>query len=262
MKIAIGVAYDGTSYSGWQRQAGTKLTIQEKLESALACVADHTVSLYCAGRTDAGVHATGQVAHFETGSVRSERSWIRGVNTHLPDDINLRFAVPIDDDFHARFSAVRRSYSYVIDNSRLSPLSLNRSRASWVYMPLDVDLMQQGGDCLVGEHDFSSFRASECQAKSPIKTIYSLKLKRLGDYVVINISANAFLHHMVRNIAGVLIAIGTGKRSVGWCREVLAARDRKLGGVTANPSGLYLTGVGYPERYQLPELESGIILLS
>ena len=262
MKIALIIAYDGTAYSGWQRQADTSATVQEKLETAIASVADHDISVICAGRTDAGVHATGQVVHFETSADRSTRSWIRGINTHLPSDINVRLAKQVDDGFHARFSAMRRCYSYIIDNSRLSPLAVNRLGTTWIYEPLNIDMMHTASRCLLGEHDFSAYRSSVCQAKSALKTIYQLDIERRGEYVILQIEANAFLHHMVRNIAGVLTAIGSGQQPEAWCKEVLDAGDRTLGGVTAKASGLYLTGVGYPEKFGMKVLDTQIMMVT
>lgn len=262
MKIVIGVAYDGTAYSGWQRQANTRETIQEKLEFAIACVANQDVTLFCAGRTDAGVHATGQIAHFDTAVERSERSWILGINSNLTAAINVRFAHAVDSSFHARYSAISRSYSYIIENSRMSPLATSRLHASWIYKPLAVELMRQAAEYLIGEHDFTSFRGSKCQAKSPIKTIHKLDVVRHGNYVVIQVCADAFLHHMVRNIAGVLIEIGAGEQPVKWCEQVLNCKDRTRAAVTAKANGLYLTNVSYPEQYDIPVLPSEIIIVS
>jgi len=249
MKIALGVEYDGSQFHGWQFQGDVR-SVQESLEQALSRVADHPVTVHCAGRTDTGVHATGQVVHFETESVRSERSWILGTHTHLPDDISLRWARQMPDHFHARFSAVGRRYRYQILN-RTYRSAMWRNRAVWIHHPLDEGRMQRAAQALVGTHDFSSYRALACQAKHPVRTLHSLQVRREGELVTIDVHANAFLHHMVRNIAGVLIAIGKGDQAETWAGEVLALRDRTLGGVTAPPQGLCLTRVDYPEEFGL-----------
>ncbi len=252
MKIALGVEYDGSCYRGWQRQRHDPQTVQAVLEQALSKVADHPVGVICAGRTDTGVHGVGQVVHFETRAQRDMKAWVFGGNSNLPDSISVRWAVPVADDFHARFSARQRSYRYLIYNSRQRP-ALGIRHLTWNYRPLDVDLMHQAGQYLVGEKDFSSFRAMGCQSKSPVRCITSLKLRRLGDLIVMDVSANAFLQHMVRNIAGVLMAVGSGQQEPQWVKEVLEARDRTKGGVTAPPYGLYFMKVEYPEAFQLPK---------
>jgi tRNA pseudouridine38-40 synthase len=246
----MGVEYDGTSFCGWQIQHGVE-TVQQRLEQAITRVADHPVSVQCAGRTDAGVHGLGQVVHFDTEAVRPARGWLLGSNVNLPDEINVNWVKRVPDDFHARFSAVRRSYRYLILN-RATRSAIWRNRAVWIHRPLNEARMHTAAQQLVGSHDFSSYRALGCQAKSPVRTIYRLQVTRDEDRVIIEVSANAFLHHMVRNIAGVLLAIGKGERPVRWAGEVLAHRDRTLGGVTAPPQGLYLTHVGYPESFGLP----------
>lgn len=250
MRIALGVEYDGTGFSGWQTQSGVR-TVQSCLEEALTRVADHPVQVVCAGRTDAGVHGVGQVVHFDTSAVRSERSWVLGGNANLPADVAVRWAQPVDDDFHARFGALKRHYRYLILNRWVRP-AIGRNRMSWVHKPLDEVRMQAACPHLLGEHDFSSYRAVACQAKSPVRTVHSLTVARSGELIAIDISANAFLHHMVRNIAGVLIAIGSGEQESDWTREVLELRDRTLGGVTAPPQGLYFMAVEYPDRFGLP----------
>jgi tRNA pseudouridine38-40 synthase len=249
MKIALGVEYDGSDFHGWQFQGDVR-SVQESLEQALSRVADHPVTVHCAGRTDTGVHATGQVVHFETGAVRSDRSWILGTNTHLPDDVSISWAKQMPDHFHARFSAIGRRYRYQIIN-RPFRSALWRNRAVWLHHSLDVERMQRAAQGLVGTHDFSSYRALACQAKHPVRTVYSLQVRRQGEMISIGVHANAFLHHMVRNIAGVLIAIGRGDQAETWAAEVLALRDRTLGGVTAPPQGLCLTGVDYPDEFGL-----------
>ncbi len=251
MRVALGVQYDGAGFRGWQAQQPGTRTVQTVLEQALARVADHPVRLVCAGRTDAGVHGVGQVAHFDTTAVRSERAWVLGGNAHLPLDISLNWARQTPDDFHARFSALARRYRYVILN-RPQRSALWRERATWHYRPLDAERMQRAGQALVGEHDFSSFRAAECQARHPVRDLHEITIRRQGDGVVLDVEANAFLHHMVRNIAGVLMSIGAGDRPVEWAREVLEQRDRTQAGVTAPAAGLYLLAVRYPERFGLP----------
>ena len=251
MLIACGVEYDGTGFSGWQRQQNAN-SVQAEVEAALSKIANHPVKLFCAGRTDAGVHATHQVIHFETTAERSEHSWMLGTNTCLPGTVALTWARRVDDDFHARFSAVARSYRYVIF-SRKVPGALLRDRVTWTHETFDVTRMQAGAAYLLGEHDFSSYRTVACQAKSPVRTIQRLEISQQGEFTYLDIEANAFLHHMVRNIAGVLMAVGRGEREPLWVRQVLEQRDRTCGGVTAPSAGLYLVGVRYPQRFELPE---------
>ncbi|MEY4932729.1 MAG: hypothetical protein RLZZ403_1049 [Pseudomonadota bacterium] len=249
-RIALGIEYDGTAFSGWQAQSHAT-GVQSAVESALSSVADHAVAVTAAGRTDAGVHATYQVAHFDTTAARTGRAWVLGANSQLRPDVSLLWAEQVPPGFHARFSAEARSYRYVIRNTAARP-SLDRDRACWVREPLDAELMQGAAQVLVGVHDFSSFRAAECQSHTPIRRLESISVERHGTLLTIDVTANAFLHHMVRNIAGVLIAVGRGKRAGDWVGEVLEARDRRLGGVTAAPQGLYLVGVRYPAEYGLP----------
>lgn len=251
MKIALGVEYDGSAFHGWQFQGDVR-SVQELLQQALSKVADHDVTVHCAGRTDSGVHATGQVVHFETNALRSERSWVLGSNVNLPQDISIGWAREVPADFHARFSAVGRRYRYLILN-RCFRSALWRNRAVWIHHPLDESSMHQAAQVLLGTHDFSSYRAMGCQAKHPVRTIFSLNVERVGELIAIDVHANAFLHHMVRNIAGVLIAIGKGEQKVSWTREVLELCDRTLGGVTAPPQGLYLTKVDYPQEFGIPD---------
>lgn len=253
MRVAIGLEYDGSDFAGWQLQEDDIRTVQAVVEQALARVADHSLRVICAGRTDAGVHATAQVIHFDTHADRGMRSWVYGTNANMPKSVSVQWARAVGNDFHARFSAVRRRYRYVILNREIRPTFLN-GRTSWEYRPLDETLMRRAAQDLVGEHDFSSYRAVACQAKSPVRTLYELEVMRDRDLVIIDLEANAFLHHMVRNIAGVLMDIGAGKQPPEWAREVLESRDRTLGGVTASPHGLYLTGIAYPPRFDLPTL--------
>ena len=250
MRIALGIEYDGTSYNGWQRQKNG-IGVQQRLEEALAEVANETVDVVCAGRTDTGVHASGQVVHFDTSAERSERGWLLGVNTNLPPDISVSWVQPVDEEFHARFSATGRSYRYVILN-RLQRSALHRHRAWWVHQPLDEKRMHEAAQSLLGEHDFSAFRAAGCQAHSAIRELRSINVARHDDWITVDVSANAFLMHMVRNITGTLAAIGQGEQPVDWTRQVLEARDRTLGGITAPPHGLTLVAVDYPQEFGIP----------
>jgi tRNA pseudouridine38-40 synthase len=250
MRIALGVEYDGTDFHGWQRQR-TGRTVQVCLEQALSRVADHDLATVCAGRTDTGVHAIEQVIHTDTAAVRDEKAWIRGGNANLPADIRIQWAREVDNSFHARFSARRRHYRYVILN-RSTPSAQFRHRACWVHSELGESSMRQAASHLLGEHDFTSFRALACQARHPVRTIYTLDVTRCGDFIYIDVVANAFLHHMVRCIAGVLIAIGRGDAAPEWALQVLDARNRTAGGVTAPACGLYLVAVHYPGKFAIP----------
>ena len=247
MRIALGVEYDGTAYNGWQRQR-TGHGVQERLESALSDVADEPIEVVCAGRTDTGVHASGQVVHFDTNSTRSDRGWLLGANTNLPEDISVTWAAHVSDEFHARFSATSRRYQYRILNQLQRP-ALHRHRAWWVYEPLDVEAMQRAAQALVGKHDFSSFRAAGCQASTPIREITSLEIMQEGEWIMLDVTANAFLQHMVRNIAGTLVAVGKGEETPDWVAAVLAVRDRTAGGMAAPPHGLTLVSVEYPPGF-------------
>lgn len=250
MRIAAGIEYDGRPYCGWQYQDHSP-SVQEEVEKAFSKVANHNVRVICAGRTDTGVHATGQVIHFDTDAQRSDYSWLRGSNTNLSPSVSVQWVKQVDDEFHARFSAQQRAYRYVICN-RPERTAVFNGLVTWNHVPLQLERMQVAAKYLLGEHDFSSFRAAGCQAKSPVRTIRKLELTQQGEFIVIDIEANAFLHHMVRNIAGVLMAIGCGDDDPKWAEEVLHHRDRKLGGITASPSGLYLTQVVYPENFAIP----------
>ena len=258
MRIAAILEYDGSNFSGWQRQSDAR-SVQQCVEEALSKVANEPVTVTVAGRTDAGVHALAQVIHFDTTAARAGHSWVRGAVSNLPDDVALLWAGEVDAGFHARFSATGRHYHYVILNRPIRPTYL-RGRVSWEYRPLDAAAMQQGAQYLIGEHDFSSFRSAECQAKSPVRELRGLEVERHGEFVRIRVYANAFLQHMVRNIAGVLMDIGAGERKPGWAKEVLEARDRTQGGVTAPPDGLYLTDIEYPEQFKIPRLSREISL--
>ena len=250
MRIAIGIEYDGTAYNGWQRQR-TGLGVQERLEQALSEVADEPVEVTCAGRTDTGVHASGQVAHFDTVAERSERGWLLGANSNLPDDICVTWVKLIDDDFHARYSATARRYQYRILN-RLVRSALYRHRAWWVHQDLDHRRMHDAAQALVGEHDFSAFRAAGCQASNARREITGILVERNGDWIVLDIMANAFLQHMVRNITGTLVAIGSGEEDVAWAAQVLESRDRTRAGMAAPPHGLTLVQVCYPDAFGIP----------
>lgn len=242
--IALGIEYDGTAFSGWQVQPDRE-TVQSVVEAALAKFLCAPVPTICAGRTDAGVHATHQVVSFQSPAVRSQASWVRALNTFLPKSVSVRWAREVPDDFHARFSAVSRTYEYWILNDPIrSPVLENRT--GWVFRPLDVDRMREGAEALLGTHDFTSFRAAECQAATPVRTVTELRIARLGRLVGVRISANAFLQHMVRNIVGALIYVGSGREPPEWIGQVLEARSRSAAAPTFSPSGLYLTGVGYP----------------
>ncbi|HTX06676.1 MAG TPA: tRNA pseudouridine(38-40) synthase TruA [Steroidobacteraceae bacterium] len=249
-RIAVGLEYEGTGYAGWQSQRSAP-AVQGLAESALGKVAAAAVSLVCAGRTDAGVHARGQVAHFDTEVQRSMRAWMLGANSELPRDISVAWVRPVPLHFHARYSAEARTYRYLIFN-RPSRSGLLSFRATWVHRRLDEKLMAQAAAALEGEHDFSAFRAAECQAKSPIRRLERLSVERQGDWLTIEATANAFLHHMVRNISGLLIRIGKGDAPASWAAEVLGGRDRRLGAATAPAAGLYLWQVRYPAAFGLP----------
>ena len=256
-RVALALEYNGRNYHGWQLQAKSAVaTVQQALEHALARVAAHPVRTICAGRTDTGVHATAQIVHFDTDVERSPRQWTRGANTYLPHDIRVRWAQPVNSDFHARFSAAARRYRYFILNTQVRS-AIFAGQQTHVYAPLNVDLMQADADQLLGQHDFTSYRAVACQAKSPVRHIEYLRVARSHNVIMLDIKANAFLQHMVRNIAGVLIAVGSGKEAPGWAQTVLAARNRCAGGVTATSDGLYLVQVDYPAEFELPELPAG-----
>lgn len=251
-RIALGIEYDGSHYCGWQYQDHSP-SVQEKVEQALSKVAAHPVRVSCAGRTDTGVHALGQVVHFDTEAERELHAWVLGGNANLPEDISVLWAKAVPMDFHARFSAMRRRYRYVIFNRPVRPAILS-GRVSWEYRPLQLQAMQAAAKYLVGEHDFSSYRALACQAKSPQRILYHLDVSRQGDLLFLDLEANGFLHHMVRNIAGVLMKIGAGEAAPDWAREVLELRDRTQGGVTASPHGLYFVTAYYPEHFSIPVL--------
>lgn len=249
MRIALVVEYDGSQYHGWQAQPGLR-TVQGALEAALSRIADQEVSVVCAGRTDTGVHATHQVIHFDSVKTRNIRSWIYGANSYLPKDLCVKAGKEVPETFHARYSATARRYRYVIQNTQIRP-ALLRSNVTWQYRPLNHQSMHEAAQALIGEHDFTSFRSIECQSKTPMRCVTHLNVWRKQDWIILDISANAFLHHMVRNIVGVLMAVGSGQKSVEWVKEVLLAKDRRLGAETASPYGLYLAEVTYPPEFDM-----------
>jgi tRNA pseudouridine38-40 synthase len=249
-RIAVGIEYDGSAFAGWQSQQQLR-TVQQVLEAALGAVAAEPVSLVCAGRTDAGVHARGQVAHFDTHAERAPRSWVLGANSELPPDLAVAWALPVPGHFHARYCAEARIYRYLILN-RTARSALAAQRAAWVSRALDEAAMAEAARLLVGEHDFSAFRSSECQAKSPVRRLERLSVVRRGDWIAIEAVANAFLHHMARNIAGLLIAVGKGKQPPAWAHSVLEGRDRTRSAATAPAAGLYLWEVRYSQAFGLP----------
>jgi tRNA pseudouridine38-40 synthase len=255
-RIALGIAYDGRSFQGWQKQTHG-LTVQDALEGALQEFVGMPVNTVCAGRTDTGVHGLNQVVHLDTHVNRTPESWVRGTNAHLPPSISVQWAQPVPADFHARFSATARAYTYVILNTRVRH-PMWQGRAGWVFQPLNVGLMRQAARCLLGEHDFSSFRSSQCQAHSPVRTIYALDIVQQGPRIVVQLRANAFLHHMVRNIMGALVQVGQGREAVDYVEKLLELRDRTQGAPTFSPDGLYLTDVTYP-GYELPAVSASSV---
>ena len=255
-RIALGLEYDGSTFHGWQTQPGGN-TVQDHLERALAKVHDAPISTIVAGRTDAGVHATAQVVHFDASHDRPETAWVRGVNSHLPDGVSVLWARTVDEAFHARFGARERAYRYVLLNHAVRPALMVR-RTGWVHAELDVDSMLDVAQCLLGTHDFSAFRAAECQAKSPIRELRETRVSRQGHYVYFDFRGNAFLHHQVRNMVGALVWIGLGRRPVHWLAELLQCRDRTQGAATFAPDGLYLVDVRYDAEWNLPVSEHRI----
>jgi len=249
-KYALGIEYNGSSYCGWQQQKHC-VSVQAHLQQAISFVANHPIQLTCAGRTDAGVHAVEQIAHFESTAQRDSRGWVLGSNCRLPRDIRIKWVIEVDEKFHARFSAVARRYRYIILNSAI-PSGLFHDRCSWEFRALDHQRMLECAQLLIGEHDFSAFRAVGCQAKSSSRNVQEVDIQRHGELIYFDIKANAFLYHMVRNIAGSLMAVGKGERSINWFAEVLASKDRDRADVTAPAAGLYLVRAYYPDQYNLP----------
>jgi tRNA pseudouridine38-40 synthase len=252
VRIALGVEYDGTPYCGWQSQSGVD-TVQDTLQAALSGIAGAPVSVIAAGRTDAGVHALEQVVHFDTDIQRPPSAWVRGVNALLPASIAVLWSHAVPDAFHARFSAQARSYSYQLVNRPVRSAVL-AGRAGWYHAPLDVEKMRAAAAYLLGEHDFSAFRASECQAKSPIKNLARLDIAQQGSNILFDLTADAFLHHMVRNIVGCLIYVGKGRHPPQWLHEVLASKNRSLAAPTFSPDGLYLRRITYEAKWGLPQI--------
>lgn len=260
MRFALGIDYEGTHYRGWQTQQEGVPSIQSTIEDVLSRIADHPVIIHAAGRTDAGVHASGMVAHFDTHAIRGHKSWLLGSNTWLPKDIALRWIHPVSEDFHARFKAVARRYRYIIFNSgqRSSQLA---GKVTWHYHPLNFERMKIAANYLVGQHNFNSFRAVGCQSRNPNRHVHFLHLTKRGSFIILDIQADGFLHHMVRNIAGVLMAIGEGKAEPEWVQELLRVQDRTQGGVTASGSGLYFVDALYPPEFELPKEPLGPLWL-
>jgi tRNA pseudouridine38-40 synthase len=250
VRLALGLAYDGTGCPGWQTQSSGD-ALQDLLETSLGALAGHPIATVCAGRTDAGVHALAQVVHFDTTAARPLSAWVRGVNARLPARIAVQWAREVPDEFHARFSARSRSYRYLLRRAEVQH-PLWRDRAGWVFRSLDVDAMREAAEALVGTHDFSSFRSSQCQAKTPVRTVHRLDVATRGEFVELTLSANAFLHHMVRNIVGSLVYVGTGRQPAAWVAELLAARRRARGAPTVTPAGLYQAGVANDPVVGLP----------
>lgn len=260
-RTALVLEYDGAEYQGFQRQASARKTVQGELERALGRIAAQPVTVVCAGRTDAGVHATHQVVHFDSSVERGERAWVEGTNTHLPDSIRVHHAQEVPGEFHARFSAQARIYHYLIQISRVRPAFLS-SNVTWSRFDLDASAMQEAARHLVGEHDFTSFRASQCQAHSPVRRVEYIEILGQSSHIVMKIKANAFLHHMVRNIMGSLVEVGRGFRSTAWPAELLQIRDRNKAAATAPPNGLYFVGVEYPQQFNLPSIGGGPVIIA
>lgn len=259
MRYALGIEYDGKNYCGWQKQSHSP-SVQEALEKGLSKIAAEPIQVVCAGRTDTGVSATNQVIHFDTDKIRKDVAWTLGVNTNIPSDIAVRWVKQVDDDFHARFSATARRYRYIIYNARFRPAILSNG-VTFFQHPLDEHLMHEAAQYLVGKHDFTSFRTVHCQSHSPVRTLIHCNVTRLGEYVILDVKGNAFLHHMVRNIAGSLMRVGQSIEPVEWIQEVLQAKNRCIAGITAPSNGLYFVDVDYPEHYELPKPPLGPLFL-
>lgn len=259
-RYAAAVEYNGADFRGFQIQASAPNTVQSALQDALTAIANEPITVICAGRTDAGVHATQQIVHFDTLAERPERAWIAGTNTQLPASVRIRWVKEVEPSFHARFSARARRYRYLLYCDEVKH-ALLADQITWCKYALDVAAMQAGADHLRGEHDFTSFRATQCQAKSPVRELQKIQVRRHGPLIVVDLQANAFLHHMVRNIVGVLMEVGRGAKPPEWVSQVLQARDRKAAAVTAPPFGLYFVGVDYPDEYGLPQLAPGPLFL-
>jgi tRNA pseudouridine38-40 synthase len=261
-RIAVALEYDGSGFFGWQAQRNLQLpTVQETLEAALSKIAATPIAVVCAGRTDTGVHASHQIVHFDTPVARAEKAWVIGGNTVLPAGIAIKWAAPVATDFHARFSATARRYRYLIHNAPTRSAHLGRLVTHFPYS-LDAELMHSEAQCLLGEHDFTSFRGAGCQSRTSKRNVHFVSVARMADFIVVDIQANAFLLHMVRNIVGTLMAVGAGRQPQGWTAQILAIRDRKLAAATAHPQGLYLVDVIYPAHFGLPSHTPGPALLS
>ncbi len=259
-RMALGLAYDGSFWQGWQTQPNG-CTVQDRLEAALHTFLAETVGTICAGRTDTGVHGLGQVVHIDTGVERRMESWVRGLNALLPDSIAVQWAREVPDSFHARFSAMSRSYIYIVRNARVRSPMLH-GRAGWVYHALELEPMRAAARLLVGEHDFSCFRSSQCQAASPVRTLQALDIEQYDDFFLFTFKANAFLHHMVRNLMGAILYVGQGRKDASWMTELLMQRDRRLAAPTFSPDGLYLAKVDYPCEFGLPDISGRAAVFS
>jgi tRNA pseudouridine38-40 synthase len=259
-RIALGIEYDGSRFLGWQTQPGGG-TVQDALESALSAISDAPVGVTCAGRTDRGVHARAQVVHFDTDAERPDSAWVRGVNAMLPDSMVVLWSQRVSPDFHARYAARSRTYRYVLVNRPVRP-ALAARYAGWHHAPLDVEPMREAASLLLGEHDFSAFRAAECQAKSPVRTLYAIDIERDGERIEFRLRANAWLQHMVRNIVGTLVYIGKGKHPPQWAGKLLESRDRARAAPTFGPEGLYLEAVEYETRWNIPVAQAQSTVLA
>lgn len=254
MRVAAGISYDGFGYCGWQSQS-SGCGVQDFVERAIQKIAGHPIRVHAAGRTDTGVHALAQVIHFDTEAVRPDNAWVRGVNRYLPDTIRVEWASVVDDVFHARFDAFSRNYEYLLYNAPVASATM-ASKSGWFHLPLDIEMMQAAIKHVIGEHDFSAFRAANCQAKSPVKTMHIANVTQAGHYFKFSFSANAFLYHQVRNIVGALVYVGKGAYPPDFIKTLLSHHDRNLSPPTFSPAGLYLTGVGYDEKWGLPDAQS------
>ena len=259
MRVALGLEYDGAPYCGWQSQTN-QCGVQDYVESAIQKIAEQAVRMHAAGRTDTGVHALAQIIHFDTDTVRPDSAWVRGVNAFLPETIRVLWAKKVEDEFHARFSAQQRRYQYLLVNTRVAP-AINATKAGWYHLPLDISAMLAAIEHLLGEHDFSAFRASECQAKSPVKNLQIATVKQYGEQFIFEFAANAFLQHQVRNMLGALIYVGNGKYAPDFIQQLLAQKDRTLSPPTFSPNGLYLAGVQYDNKFALPNTQRSLTLI-
>jgi tRNA pseudouridine38-40 synthase len=259
-RIACRIEYNGSQYNGWQAQPHLNThTVQQEVERALSAVAAAPVRVHCAGRTDTGVHGHAQIIHFDTPVARAPKAWVLGANASLARDVRVHWAVPVEQEFHARFSALSRRYRYVIANALVRPAMLG-GQVSWYRYPLEEGLMHREAQALLGEQDFSAFRAAACQSATPMRNVQRVDVSRHGQLVVVDIKANAFLHHMVRNIVGSLLAVGSGRKGQGWIKQLLQQGDRTLAADTAPPDGLYLVDVEYPRQFGLPEIPPGPVI--